>query len=106
MTYNNQSVKFLVELAEKTFSRKKTLNSLHQEIAENFYPERADFTYNRNLGSEFADHLYDSYPVLVRRDLGNQLSAMLRPTEKEWHIMRSSNYDKVDHSGKQWLEWI
>jgi len=105
MSYKNPSVKFLVDLAEKTFTRKKTLNQLHQEIAENFYPERADFTYNRHLGDEFADHLYDSYPVLVRRDLGNQLSAMLRPTEKEWHIMQTTNYDKVDHAGKSWLEW-
>lgn len=104
MAYTNESVKLLVGLAMEMFSKKKVLNSLHQEIAENFYPERADFTYRRSLGDEFADHLYDSYPVMVRRDLGNAFGAMLRPADKTWHNMRTTGYDSLDHAGKQWLE--
>jgi hypothetical protein len=57
---------------------------LWQEIAENFYPERADFTYHRSLGTDFAANLMTSYPVLCRRDLGDQTGMMLRPTAKPW----------------------
>jgi hypothetical protein len=46
---------------------------LWQEIAENFYPERADFTVVRNLGDDYASHLSTSYPLLCRRDLGDQI---------------------------------
>lgn len=105
MAYKSESAKLLVELAMQTFGKKKTLNSLHQELAENFYPERADFTYRRHLGDEFSDHLYDSYPVMVRRDLGNSFSSMLRPTDKMWHKMQTGDFKNVDHAGKEWLEW-
>lgn len=105
MSYNNPTVELLVGLANSTYTKKNTLNSLHQELAENFYPERADFTYKRHLGDEFADHLYDSYPVMVRRDLGNSFSSMLRPSDKLWHTMVTENIDSLDHAGKQWLEW-
>ena len=47
------------------FSRGSLL-SLWQNIADNFYPERAEFTLSRTLGEEFADHLSTSYPVLAR----------------------------------------
>lgn len=69
----------VVRMGDKAFSDKDQINSLHQEIALNFYPERADFTNKRNQGEEFADHLFSSYPVLARRELGNMLSEFLRP---------------------------
>jgi hypothetical protein len=66
-------------IGDAAFSKKEQINSLHQEIALNFFPERADFTNKRNEGEEFADHLFASYPVLARRELGNMLSEFLRP---------------------------
>jgi hypothetical protein len=80
---------------------------LWQEIADNFYVERADFTYTRNLGEEFGDHLMSSYPLLVRRDLGNSIGSMLRPSSKEWvHIrLKDTKQDMVDLESKAWLEW-
>ena len=66
----------LAKLGRKLLSDKGSLNSLHQEIAENFYPERADFTQQRWLGQDFAANLMSSYPVIARRDLAEQLSTM------------------------------
>ena len=79
--------------------------SLFQEIAENFYPERADFTLRREIGDEFADNLTTSYPQMARREFGDQLSSLLRPTEKEWFHMRPRDEDRETHNAKLWLEW-
>lgn len=69
----------VLRIGDAEFAKKAQINSLHQEIALNFYPERADFTTVRNEGEEFADHLFASYPVLARRELGNMLGEFLRP---------------------------
>ena len=69
----------ICERAGKLFSDRKAITSLWQDIAENFYPQRADFTIRRYVGEEFAEHLYSSYPILVHRDLSNSFAAMLRP---------------------------
>ncbi len=94
----------LVEQGEKLFSQRSGLMSFWQEVADHFYPERADFTTMRPLGTDFAGHLTTSYPVLARRDLGNAFSSMLRPTNKVWfHVgVRKNNIAEED---RQWLEW-
>lgn len=100
--------KALAGLANSLFEKKRSLNSLHQEIGENFYPERADFTLSRSLGTDFAANLTTSYPVLCRRDLGNQFSTMLRPTARSWfHPSRKFADPKgEDHETKQHLQWF
>jgi len=100
--------KELAELAEDLFGKKSPLNSLHQEIAENFYPERADFTAKRPLGTDFAANLMTSYPVTCRRDLGDQFGTMLRPTARPWfHCARKfSERDETDNTVRQYLEWF
>ncbi len=89
----------------RLFSAKKTLDSRNQELAENFYPARADFTVSRDMGSDFADHLVTGYPALVARDLGNSLGAMLRPKGKEWFHIKADREEKEDHEAKAWMEW-
>jgi hypothetical protein len=60
----------------------------------------------RNIGQDFATNLMTSYPVLARRDLGNAISAILRPSGKKWlHIRTTDNWDKLGIEAKQWLEW-
>lgn len=78
---------------------------LLQEIAENFYPERADFTVRREVGDEFAGNLMSSFPVLCRRDLGDQIGTMLRPTAKNWFHMAPTDSQREDNDAKRWLEW-
>lgn len=99
-------VKKLNDLAQNTLSKRGSLLSLWQEIAMNFYPERADFTFQRSLGTDFAANLMTSYPVIVRRDLGNQIGTMLRPTEKQWNYMVCSDERVMqDNDSRAWLEW-
>lgn len=100
--------KLLYELGNTLFSKKMPLTTLHQEIAENFYPERADFTLIRSIGTDFAANLMTSYPVLCRRELGNQFSTMLRPTARPWfHTgIRHAAQGSVDNDTKGYLEWF
>ena len=94
------SAEQLLQMAEQQFTQQALVLPLWQTLADHFYPERADFTVTRNVGQEFADHLMDSFPLLMRRDLGNSLSAMLR--DGEWFNM---NVDFTpDHAGKMWLQ--
>lgn len=92
----------LLGFCNKHFEWQRPVLSLWQTLAENFYPERADFTVTRNLGTELADSLLSSYPLLVRRDLGNSFSAMLR--DGDWFQMTVNDPDYIDHSGKEWLQ--
>lgn len=97
--------KTLCERGDQLFSKRGTLLSLWQAIADQMYPERADFTVTRSLGTDFASNLVTSYPIMLRRDLGNSFSSMLRSTAVEWFSMRASREENEDQSGLQWLEW-
>jgi hypothetical protein len=98
-------IELLKKQGDALFDNRGTLMSLWQEIADNFYPERADFTVTRELGEEFAENLDTSYPLLARRDLGNQIGGMLRPTNKEWFSIIKRYEENLDTAGQQWLEW-
>lgn len=95
----------LIEQGDHLFGKRGTLMSMWQDIADNFYPERADFTVTRTLGDQFADSLATSYPALVRRDLGNSLGTMQRPTSIDWFHMRAKREEWEDQPAKEWLEW-
>ncbi|MGD9382032.1 MAG: portal protein [Candidatus Thorarchaeota archaeon] len=88
-------------LAQHVISEHAPMMSLYQLLADHFYPERSDFTVTRNVGTELADLLVDSYPILVRRDLGDSLSAMLR--DGDWFEMGVNG--EPDQLGKMWLQW-
>lgn len=94
-------------LANDLFTKKKALDSLWGEVADNFYPERSNFTQSRSIGADFASNLMTSYPVICRRDLGNQFNVMQRPTAKSWfhHQLRNNN-EKSDNETKRWLEYF
>ena len=97
---------YLQQQGDQLFSKRTSLMSLWQALAENFYPERADFTASRNMGDTFADHLMTSYPILARRDLGNAFGSMLRPSSKNWfHVRTSEKWDSIGVEARQWIEW-
>jgi len=98
--------KHLIELGEELFGKKQSLNSLHQELAENFYPERADFTVTRSLGDDFASQLSTSFPVQCRRELGNDLGSMLRPKGKAWFHPKRRWEPKESSDVRGWLEYF
>jgi hypothetical protein len=97
--------KDLVKRGNHLFEKRSELMNLWQTIADNFFPERADFTVGRSLGDEFASHLTSSYPLIVRRELGNAFSAMLRPRDQQWGAISVEHEDRIDSAGREWLEW-
>lgn len=101
----SMDAKDLIKRGDFLFGKRTELMSLWQTIADNFYPERADFTLCRGLGDEFAANLTSSYPLIVRRELGNAFSAMLRPRDQEWFGIGVEREDELDRAGREWLEW-
>jgi hypothetical protein len=95
----------LIDRGDHLFSQRGTLMSFWQMLAANFYPERADFTVSRDMGDSFAEDLMSSYPLLTRRDLGNAIGTMSRPTNIKWFHMTVEDEEKTDQAGKEWLEW-
>lgn len=87
------------------FKDRKAITTLWQELAENFYPQRADFTINRYIGEEFAENLYSSYPILVHRDLSNSFAAMLRPRAKSWFEISVDEHEDLGQEARGWLQW-
>ncbi len=97
-------IKLVRQTSDNLFSKRGSWLNLMQEIAENFYPERADFTLRREISDNFAGDLMTSYPILTRRDLGDQFGTMLRPTAKMW-FHQTVGYDDVkDIDSRRWLE--
>lgn len=97
--------KALIALGDHLFGKRGSILSLWQTLADNFYVERADFTITRSVGDEFADHLSSSYPLMVRRDLGNSFSSMMRPASLEWFHMRALREEQEDQPAKAYMEW-
>lgn len=95
----------LIEQGDRLFSARAPLLSLWQSIAEQFYVERADFQVRRSIGAEYAAHLMTGAPLMMRRDLANALSTMLRPPDKTWFFPRTTN-ERVndDATARQWLD--
>lgn len=98
----------LIDLGNKLFSKKEPLNTLMQEIASIFFPVRATFTSTGDyIGRDISDHLHDSFPSLMRRELGNMISATLRPRDQRW-FMASTQDEELDAIPEiaKYLEYI
>jgi hypothetical protein len=95
----------LKEQGDKLWTQRQGLENLWQDIAANFYVERADFTTERSVGDEYASHLMSSFPLIARRELGNSFSAMLRPTGRPWFKLRAQD-DRInkDSDARKWLD--
>lgn len=97
--------KEVVRMGDKLFGDKRQLNSLNQELALNFYPERADFTNKRNIGDEYADHLFSSFPVMARREFANMLDEFLFPNRFFDIHVDDEDLDEGD-SERAFLEYL
>lgn len=97
--------KQLRDVADRLSNKRSQFTLLCQEIAENFYVERADFTVRRQMGDEYASNLMTSYPLQCRRDLGDQVGSILRPTAKDWFHVNVIDANQEDNDAKRWLEY-
>lgn len=101
-----QRARDLLSIGDALFSSRFDLLSLWQEVAENFYPERADFIAGRSPGEEFASGLMSSYPVVARRELGNLFGSILRPRQTDWFALHAADEAVDDARGpRAWLEY-
>jgi hypothetical protein len=99
-------VRELAEQGNRLFATRMPIVSLWQQIAEQFYVERADFTVQRSIGMEFASHLMTGVPSMCRRDLANQIGALLRPRGQPWfHARTPIEQLNRDPTSRQWLDW-
>lgn len=97
--------KSLKDHGDKLFGKRGALMSLWQNIAEEFYIERADFTSGRPATNVFGDHNTTSYPMMARRDLANTFSSMLRPTDKQWFFLRAVQDWRESDNALKWMEY-
>ncbi len=96
----------IVEQGDRLFAKRTSIVSRWQDIAEQFYPERADFTTKNDLGEDFAGHLMSGFPAMCRRDLANQIGAMLRPRGQTWFKpITTHDWINEDQAAKQWLDY-
>ncbi len=99
--------KELISLGDHLFTKRLPMLTLWQEIAEHFYVERADFTDDYIIGEDFARHTETSFPMLLRRELGQNISAMLRPRDRQWfrtRLMDEALQD--DPENEAYLEYV
>jgi len=102
---SDQNAVDLEKIGQRMFDRKINIDNMNQEIALHFYPERASFTTEIVLGEEFASHLTDPYPILVRRELGDSFSTMLRQADQPWFEVSVEPFDeKIDVPEQKWLD--
>jgi hypothetical protein len=95
----------LIDQGNRLFAKRESLMSLWQEVADNFYPQRADFTTTRTIGTDFAADLNSSVPLLVQRELGSSIGSMTRRKDTEWFALSVNRKDRLDDAGRKWLEW-
>lgn len=94
----------VIESGNKLFQERTSLLVHWQELAENFYFERADFTVQNSIGNDYASNAMTSVPALARREMGNLYRSMLRPVD--FFKVRATDDDRNDASdAKAWLEW-
>ena len=105
MTEWNDKHRALMARVEKLYNRNEQLG-MWQQVAENFYPERADFTTtNKGVGYEYVDYLSSSYPIVVRRDLGDSIGGMLRPRGQQWFVTKTNRDESdLDSAARIFLE--
>ena len=91
----------LMALSNKMFERHGPFASMCQTLASHFNPMRADFTAERSLTHDRTDHLIDSYPIMMARDLCDSYGAMLRDGT-DWAEIY---VEDADQAGKEWLQF-
>jgi len=94
----------LIKHGNHLFSKRDPLHSRWQELVDNFYPERDGFTDPKNLEDDFAAHLVTSEPVVIRRDLGDSISAILR--RDKWFGLGLPREEMEDNQAVRFLEWM
>jgi hypothetical protein len=95
----------LIKLSDKLFTRKWSLDSLRQVLANEFFPERANFTQDRVDGDEYMRLTYESGPALNRRTLADAIGALTRPKQQQWGKVRPEDERLHTDRALVWCDW-
>lgn len=96
--------KELIAIGNSLFTKKRPWDELAQEICENIYPMRADYTTAFNPGDDFAGDLMESFPAQARETLGNMVGAMLR--QGDWFEAKTGDEElDEDPANARWLDY-
>lgn len=95
----------LIRQGDNLFGKRANLLNLWQEIGENFYPIRSDFTTIHTPGDDLTAHLSNSYPLMAQRDLANNFSTMLRRRGTKWFKMWTGDDRHEEGAPRAWLDW-
>lgn len=103
---SDSAAKELISIGDQLFSAKQPILSLWQAQAEQFYPESADYTYQRSMGMEFASHLMTGSQALASQELANAIMAMCRPPGQTW-VHPRTGVVALDHDipNLRWLDY-
>lgn len=84
--------RYLLDIANRAFARMSPWLKLSQDICENYYPVRADYTSTIDY-DDFAGILSDGTPVHAHETLSNAIDAMLR--QGDW-FSASTGDEEID----------
>jgi head-to-tail connecting protein len=93
----------LLRLSNARFSKKGMIDDLCQTVAEEIYPQRANFTTEFVEGEEYADHLYTSMPAQNLRDLAYAMGSLTRPKNQSWFEIQAQDDWRNTERSKAWF---
>lgn len=100
------SITDLIKLGDGMFHdmRRTMFMRKWQELAEEFYPERANFFGRYAFTTQHVDYITDNTPWRNRRDLANALSILLRPDGQKWFLARPKDEWRKNEITNAWLD--
>lgn len=93
--------------SEKLFANFANFRIYCQEVAELFWPERANFTVDKTPGIDMQDGLFTGTPQMLRRDLANRIGTLTRPPSDEWfRLVARPEEMMTDDSVRYWCDMV
>lgn len=78
-----------------------------QEVADLFWPERANFTIDKTPGTDMQDGLFTGAPQMLRRDLANRIGTLTRPSNDEWFRLAARPEEMMtDDAVRYWCDMV
>lgn len=93
--------------SEKLFQAFSNFRIYCQEVAELFWPERANFTIDKTPGIDMQQGLFTGTPQLLRRDLANRIGTLTRPPSDEWfRLVARPEEMMTDDAVRYWCDLV
>ncbi len=87
----------LLRIGSSAFTEAGGWMSLAQDICEQIYPLRADYTANFTLGTDFATGVMDGFTINARETIGNSIDSMLR--QGDWFSVSTGDERRDKKAG-------